>query len=223
MYRINTDEINYITIGDAIAHYILMGYDYIEVPWAVSYEAMSVTTPKNAKLYPLELTGSPISEDKYLVASAEQSFIQLMIDKKIDIPGKYVAATPCFRDDEINFFHKRYFFKVELIEIFSGPIRNKPTATKKMAEIAADYMYTGHQLKIVKTKDGLDITINGIEVGSYGCRKYKNFHWVYGTGLAEPRFSQANTKCAYYNKYKGKIKPKCGCGACWAKYYELRK
>lgn len=36
-----------------------------------------------------------------------------------------------------------------------------------------------------------DLEINNIEVGSYGIRQYKNLFWVYGTGLAEPRFSQA--------------------------------
>jgi hypothetical protein len=32
---------------------------------------------------------------------------------------------------------------------------------------------------------------NDIEIGSYGMREYENFKWIYGTGMAEPRFSKA--------------------------------
>lgn len=30
----------------------------------------------------------------------------------------------------------------------------------------------------------------GVELGSYGIRERKNFVWIYGTGLALPRFEQ---------------------------------
>lgn len=30
-----------------------------------------------------------------------------------------------------------------------------------------------------------------LELGSYGIGSYKDYKWVYGTGLAEPRLSQA--------------------------------
>jgi hypothetical protein len=36
-----------------------------------------------------------------------------------------------------------------------------------------------------------DIEINGVEVGSYGYRTYEGFNWIYGTGCAEPRLTQA--------------------------------
>lgn len=48
-----------------------------------------------------------------------------------------------------------------------------------------------NKLKIINTNEGLDITFNDIEIGSYGIRQHDNFIWVYGTGLAEPRFSRA--------------------------------
>jgi len=36
------------------------------------------------------------------------------------------------------------------------------------------------------------VTVNSnIELGSYGIGSYENYKWVYGTGLAEPRLSQA--------------------------------
>ena len=34
-----------------------------------------------------------------------------------------------------------------------------------------------------------DITADGIELGSYGVRECEFVRWIYGTGLAEPRFS----------------------------------
>ena len=35
-----------------------------------------------------------------------------------------------------------------------------------------------------------DILINGIEYGSYGIRTFKDFYYIYGTGVALPRFSK---------------------------------
>jgi hypothetical protein len=46
-------------------------------------------------------------------------------------------------------------------------------------------------LKIVTTSDGYDIEYNGVEIGSYGIRKTSFLEWIYGTGLAEPRFSRS--------------------------------
>ena len=54
-----------------------------------------------------------------------------------------------------------------------------------------DKPYVNSNFEIVKTEEGLDIELNGIEIGSYGYRSYKDFHWIYGTALAEPRFSLA--------------------------------
>lgn len=53
---------------------------------------------------------------------------------------------------------------------------------------------------IEKVDYGYDLLLSGIEVGSYGFREYKNNKWIYGTGLAEPRFSQAFEKFVKENK-----------------------
>jgi hypothetical protein len=34
---------------------------------------------------------------------------------------------------------------------------------------------------------------NGFELGSYGVRQYHDITWIYGTGIAEPRFSKINS------------------------------
>ncbi len=41
---------------------------------------------------------------------------------------------------------------------------------------------------LMNTPEGLDIMYNGVELGSYGNRRDE---YIYGTGLAEPRFTHA--------------------------------
>lgn len=41
------------------------------------------------------------------------------------------------------------------------------------------------------TPQGIDLLINGVEVGSYGIRTLGGFSWIYGTGVALPRYTQA--------------------------------
>jgi hypothetical protein len=71
------------------------------------------------------------------------------------------------------------------------------TAMEQMLKDAEYYhkrfsrLHNNSSVDIVATDEGYDININGIEVGSYGFREIGDFMWVYGTGLAEPRFSQA--------------------------------
>jgi hypothetical protein len=56
-------------------------------------------------------------------------------------------------------------------------------------------IYEARDAAIIPTAQGLDIELGGIELGSYGYRSYGRLHWIYGTGFAEPRFSQAVRKC----------------------------
>jgi hypothetical protein len=174
--------INYKNVASAIDFYKNRGYTYIEVPWLVLQEAINVTLPENH--YSLST--------KYgeLIGSAEQSFIQLLIDKKIHA-GKYVAATPCFRDDEIDEFHSRHFFKVELFECYKG-IEFICGSTSSVPQDALDFFKSlpgGEKSYFKVTKDGVDIEINNVEIGSYGRRQFNGWHWTYGTGYADPRFS----------------------------------
>ena len=116
-----------------------------------------------------------------------------MLEGKLQY-GKYVAASPCFRDevkcDEIHF---PYFFKVELISINS---KSPEWDMDQCIDHAQDFFTANcnDKIEIVKTKDGFDLNLNNIEIGSYGIRSYEGFQWVYGTGLAEPRFSQAKNE-----------------------------
>ena len=180
--------INYDYVSQAIKYYDTCGFKYIEAPWLINYEAVNATLPSNR--YGIG-TSSPYMESKYLPGSAEQSFIQMMIDGSIK-PGKYCAAGPCYRDERVDKLHSITFFKVELIIIGMNDEKSLNTVlihSRHFMEQLSDC-----DIDILKTNDGFDLLLNGIEVGSYGIRSYKNHKWVYGTGLALPRFDLAIKK-----------------------------
>lgn len=175
--------IRYDYILAAIEYYRRFGFEYIEAPWVVDREAIESTLPPGREVYQLE-------EGEYLVASAEQSFVHLGLTGQL-APGWYMAATPCFRDDVLDALHHRYFFKLELIVLGSAGWTDNGLSAF-LANLALEFFQTlpgGEAAEIVETAEGYDVQLNGIELGSYGCRLYKDLCWVYGTGIAEPRFS----------------------------------
>lgn len=179
--------INWSIIPKALDFYEKLGYSYVEVPWIVSGEAINVTLPPDR-------TGLR-TQDGPLVGSAEQSFLHMALNGDL-LSGRHVACSPCFRDDEEDDLHQRYFFKVELILLSLVPILDANRRVRDMADEALVFftgLYGGRDASIVPTEQGLDIEVNGIEVGSYGYRSYKELHWIFGTGIAEPRFSLASS------------------------------
>ena len=179
--------INWSNVDYALKFYTLRRYEYVEVPWIVSDEAVNVTLP----------TGHQATRCQFgpLVGSAEQSFIHMMLKGQLQ-PGKYVAASPCFRDDPVDEWHKTTFFKVELINFDVKPFSHPEKEVNDMLVEAADLFWTlgAEDIEKEPTPDGMDITLGGIELGSYGYRSYKQFHWIYGTGYADPRFDLALKK-----------------------------
>lgn len=169
-------------ISEAIKFYIENGFSYKNVPWTVPKHISMITCPDRNRTY---TTNTAVD----LVGSSEQSF--LWLHELGDLPrGKYVTCTPCFRNEPvIDILHQTNFMKVEL---FANEV-----ADEKTLHNIIDTAYTffsslkGHRksLAIEKTDDGFDITNNGIEIGSYGIRHHANLSWIYGTGIAEPRFT----------------------------------
>jgi hypothetical protein len=196
--RTNLDNrIKYQPIVDAINYYSALKYEYIDVPWLVSDQAYNFTCPDFVSEYRARLPWGN------LVASGEQSFIQIIADEtNLD---RVQCTTPCFRpydglnsESPYNLFH---FMKVELFQNISE-IENE----SKILEILMSVINQAKEFfqnyikypKIIQTSDdSYDIicSITGIELGSYGIRKAKNgypkpgFKYIYGTGLAEPRLS----------------------------------
>lgn len=171
--------INYTLIAKAVEYYKNMGYEYIDVPWVVDEATSQITKPAGLKDFPFK--------DKVLVASGEQSFLQFMVEKRL-MPGRYLCVTPCFRDEaKLSNITKEYFLKVELIDTQGHGDFALWTMIWKCLDF---YRLLGLEVETIETEQGYDIISHGIELGSYGIRYHEKVgHWVYGTGLAEPRCS----------------------------------
>lgn len=177
------DCISYYRIAKAQLYYASLGYINIETPWFVSLDAISVTLPSERRPI-LSALGA-------LVGSAEQGFIQMMLDGTLK-PGKYQSTGPCFRDEpNYDDMHRPAFMKTELIWY-------KPERAEESLQVVLNNALScfrdifGHyDVATVYTEEGIDLNINGIEIGSYGIRRMQDHSWIYGTGIAEPRFSLA--------------------------------
>jgi aspartyl/asparaginyl-tRNA synthetase len=173
--------IDYKKIVDAAHFYKWSGFNQLEAPWFISRKAMEVTAPVGRR-YCTSFLGD-------LVASGEQSFIQMWLDNNLK-KGKWFCITPCFRDEpKLDEIHLNYFIKLELIEVDPGE-----EALDKMVNSALQFFNSYIDSVVIDTNLGKDIVSStGIELGSYGFRNYKDFHWLYGTGVAEPRLSYAES------------------------------
>lgn len=181
--------IDYFILNDALDFYQTKGFKYIDVPWTVSEDIVQMTM-QNAKSY---------SENEYfgkfLVGSAEQSFLSLAANGNLKQNTRYCAITPCFRSDEIDHLHQQYFMKVELFQQANFNPRNQCLdICDSFISFASEFFSMYNDNEIVATHEQFgdythDIQINGVEVGSYGIRQFNSTTWVYGTGVAEPRLS----------------------------------
>lgn len=172
--------IDYQKIGHSIEFYKMKGFSYVDIPWDTPEKYRNITFVGE--------DFNPIKEDRFLVGSAEQSFIYLF-DNGYLKRGSYVACTPCFRGDDIDEYHQQYFLKVELFD-------SNDTSERRLIHIietAKEYFNQYLSVNVIQTENlTFDIeTLSGIELGSYGIREYRDKRWIYGTGLAEPRFSKA--------------------------------
>jgi len=181
-------ELELITFAETF--YRSKGYKKIDVPWAVDSDVLDITLPPGKK-------GTDLLEKK-LVGSAEQSYLQLLKEHQL-APGKYLATTPCFRDDKLDELHQHYFLKTELINVHIGENLNPQAAQKELDAMISDALQFFNffvPAKLIQTESGQDLVDQkfGIELGSYGLRRHafsKDYQvqWVYGTGIALPRLN----------------------------------
>lgn len=174
------------------------GATVIDLPWIVPSVITDITKPAGS-------TDSDITT-KYgnLVASGEQSFLELVSAGKIKA-GLKVGWTPCFRDEStIDWFHKFYFMKVELFhagcsdyrDLLQGSLDFFKCLHEKMC-IHLDAKIPTYFEIIQESETQQDIYLNGLEIGSYGTRrvllpnKSEPFLYSYGTAIAYPRFLHA--------------------------------
>ena len=172
--------IDYKILDESVKYYEACGFTRIETPWTVSKAIDDITKPKDRINMQLK------HNDKCLVASGEQSFLYQSL-KGFLPKGKYQTITPCFRFEEFDETHTKYFMKNELI------ITDDVTGSEltKLVDTAM-FFFRGRLPDCYIECTGnqqFDIKVNNIELGSYGIRRTSFLHWIYGTGCAEPRFS----------------------------------
>jgi hypothetical protein len=184
--------INYKNIQDSIEFYENRGFKRVESPWTVTKAISDITKPKFG---PNEtVTDFTIKEkNKVLVASGEQSFLYLY-NKGFLPKGQYQTVTPCFREEQFDAYHTKYFIKNELIKTDIVETQSLHT----VLEIALDFFTSklGSDVKIetVIPNKEYDISFDKIELGSYGIRHCDFLSWIYATGVAEPRLSRVMEK-----------------------------
>ena len=165
----------------AIDYYKSKGYKFIDLNWTIPSKISEITKPIGRKDY--------LIEEEALVASAEQSFLELMYDSKLE-KGRYCGITPCFRDEDyLDELHQRYFMKVELIDTLNVNHTSLGNMIIDAKEFYSNYLDV-HVLEIQDEMYDIIDDKNGIELGSYGTRRTIAGNHVFGTGLAEPRLSK---------------------------------
>ncbi len=192
---------NYDNLSKALAYYTNRGYVYApDAPWYVSKAAYHATKPPGAEDIIVEWGDNP---ENYMVASGEQSFLQLLIEG-VQMK-RAVCVTPCFRVEKYNDWRRPYFMKAELInahDVDQGHLIDMVSDAREFFQqfVETRTIVTGEMTYDIVTKDGR------IELGSYGIREVeiagKPYEWIYGTGCAEPRLSKALERPVPY-AYRG--------------------
>lgn len=190
----------YEAISYSNIYYRINGYEYIQTPWIVSEQTSQITKPKDKKDF--------FVNDKVLVASGEQSFLELIRLKQLEPHKRFQTTTPCFRDENVDVLHKTYFMKTELIyfEYFdktNEQIERFKHEVDNMCQNICKKFYNKYipskTIPIESTNENKELYLFDIvtdnsfetELGSYGIRLCDNIIWAYGTGCAEPRLSYA--------------------------------
>lgn len=176
-------EVNWTLLSEAVSHFKAHGFQYVEAPWTAPYDVLEATCPAPQYMIDSTIGG--------LVGSSEQSFMHLRRSGQIE-QGKYVACTPCFRnEDTVNLLRQRTFMKVEL---YDDETHDLDGMIQLVMNFYRSLLKSELQSSLSMRDTGshsMDIELGGIEVGSYGLREWEGLKWVYGTGIAEPRFSTA--------------------------------
>lgn len=179
--------IDYGNIHKSVGFYSDKGFVRIEAPWTVSPAISAITKPDGKTDYVLKHNG------KSLVASGEQSFLYLYLKNHLP-KGRFQAVTPCFRDETFDHLHSKYFIKNELIDTVDVCESNLLDIVVMCMEFFGQVLGKDNVVTR-KTNEGFDIVCvadgKDIELGSYGIRNCEFLDWIYATGCAEPRLSDA--------------------------------
>lgn len=168
-------------LAAAVEYYGNLGYVYVDTPWIIAPWAHSQTCPEERAQIVSRNNDVIIG---CLVGSAEQGFIELWANNKLPNEMRLMSMGPCFRveDQYDGRLVLPQFMKLELWAVGHSPLELATEAQRFM-----ERWY--HPIDLVETREGYDLQHRTVEVGSYGEREVDGFRYTYGTGLAEPRFS----------------------------------
>lgn len=182
------ENIDWLLLAEANSFYANNGFQQIETPFAIPSYYHSFTKPHDNQTFVLN-NGLFSNNSHELVGSAEQGFIYLLLNDLL--PGnKLQSITPCFRFDDYDKLHQPWFMKLELFQLSdnSEDLFNIISLAKTFFE-----KHALSKINIINTGiDMYDLSLNNIEIGSYGFRHINDHTFIYATGLALPRFSIAN-------------------------------
>ncbi len=184
-----THPLDWARIVQSANFYHTVGFQQVDVPWMVDRQFSMATCPDARFLVSTDMGD--------LVGSAEQGFIQQdylgLLGK-----GKFQSITPCFRkEDVLDDFHQTTFLKLELY-VNDGDLFTEMARMADLAKTVARGMVHEMTIKtdiilpvpiLIEVEGGLDLTMGGIELGSFGVRSFEHVSWAFGTGHAEPRLS----------------------------------
>lgn len=178
-------QIDWHTLSRALIFYQNYGYTYMETPWMIDAEVITWTCPNKNNIFDTK-------NNMGLVGSAEQSFISLVNDGVITPSSiNYMSMGPCFRNEPIDELHQHQFVKLELFASCNTEVEAKEKSEEFLKD-ASEFFFNA---EVVDSEAGKDLEIAGIEVGSYGFRHHPRVGWwAFGTGIAEPRYTQAMRK-----------------------------
>ena len=184
------EPIDYNLLNKAIKYFSKKGFKQIEVPWRVSREAIDGTFDSRVSFK---------SDDKFLIGSAEQGFLELYLQNKLT-SNQLMSVSPCFRNELEDYLHQQEFIKLELIYFSNYKIDKDEIQYHYIRDCVINFIIKKLKIKtsdivILKTNDSNsiyseDILINGIEYGSYGIRQFQDKYYIYGTGIALTRASK---------------------------------
>ena len=173
-------------LADGRRFYEQRGYRYVEVPWLVHPNVTEVTHSDGVGGFACALSD--------LVGSGEQGFLQMMLNGDLPL-GRYQTITPCFRDEMLDDLHHTHFMKLELIDTAIDSEDPVGDIINDADQFAAQLLqrngpWSGSIWSRVH-RNQIDMLYGPerVELGSYGVREHNGLRWVYGTGIAEPRWS----------------------------------
>jgi seryl-tRNA synthetase len=166
-------------------YYTEQGYVDTPTPWLVGKDAYMATVPPGHE----DFLWHSLDKENFHVASAEQGFIQMMLDGDY-LPPKAQSLSPCYRGEPVyDRYHWPFFYKLELYQT--------DTSDKALAEMItcarALFESLGISTRVIATGErsyDIETAHTHIELGSYGYRVFRGHEWLYGTGLALPRTLQ---------------------------------